>query len=227
MNTTDNTLSFATVYKRHPHIIVIVQPTGKIRETKSELLGSIKDLVSLKADQRLKPENQVADLQKKIDGFIENIADKYQLVDQQLACQVIDYRDPLAKPVAEFTCFASDFNTKLPIALNKLGACELAKDEIAPVLLLGPYVSDSYRGIMRQIIVAGTVPAHPLDYCDVLSTLIPSVAWEQLTEPARKQCYYGSLTPAQFYVQAFRAIYEFTEEDAAVMAKYNDRVAGA
>lgn len=222
-NVASNALNIATVYKNRPHVVVFVQPTGKIRESKSELLGSIKDLVLIQPDQRLKPENQAADLQKKLDRFIDDIGDKFQLVDQQLSVAILDYSGNSPVEGGSFLCYASDFSSKLATVFNKLSIGILARNETTPVLLIGPYVTDTYRSVMRHIVKSGMLPTHPLDYCDVMSTLLPSAPWEQLTEVARKQCYYGDQTPQQFYLHAFKSIYDWTPADSAVIAEYGDK----
>lgn len=219
------TLDIATVYRSRPHILVYVETTGKTRESQSELAGSISTLIDIKADQRLKPENQQADLQKKIDRFISEIGDKYQLVDQQIKATVLDYHNGLVDG-GSFTTYASDFNDKLAAVLQKLGYAEIASDESSPVLLIGPYVSDSYRSVMRHIVLEGKLPNHPIDSFDVMGTLIPSMAWEQLTDAAKKEKYFGDTPAPLWFLNAFKSINDWTPADFAVMATYADRAAG-
>jgi hypothetical protein len=106
---------------------------------------------------------------------------------------------------------------------------KLEIDEIIPghestqVLMLGPDVDSSWRCIMRTVIRQGFQTSHELDYCDVLSQLIPTSAWEQLTPVAKKTLYFGEQTQQEFYLAAFRALNTQTPEDDRLLGQYIDR----
>lgn len=226
------TIALTSMYKRRPVLVAYVEPTLKTRETKSELLGSVTELVEIRADQRLKPENQAADLQKKLDRFIEDIADKYQIVDQQLKVVLHDTVEGTGVPEplegGTFTCYASDFSDQLAKVLRKLGIDEVVPgSESTAVLLVGPDVLSSWRCIMRHVIRAGLQTSHELDYYDVLAQLIPSTAWDQLTPVAKKTLYFGEQTQQEFYMAAFRALNTIDAQDEKILADYADRATAA
>jgi hypothetical protein len=218
----ETTLNNAVVWKGRPHVLVYVEQTGKIKESKSEIIADLPGLIDIKPDGRLKPENQQADLDKKLNKFADEIADKFHLIDQQYRCVVLSPDSTLSGDT-EFTCYASTFSSKLKAMMNTHGLGLIEADTVTPVLLIGVDALGSYRCIIRQHLVAGTRPYHPLDTCDVLGTLIPSSQWEQMTPVAREQKYYTGKSPEEFFLNAFQTIYDWTNADNNVIAEYRDR----
>lgn len=171
--------------------LVYVSLTGKIKESKTDLFGRLTDLVDIKADQRLKPENQVADLERKVEKFYDEIGDKYYLVNPQISVSVNG---------KTFNCFASEFDAKV----NKAIEGTVAKG----ILLFGPDVDIVYRAVMRQSVKTGALPNKPLSYCDPLSKIITSTDWQRMTPAARKEMYYPDTDLEGFYMSLFDAVYE-------------------
>lgn len=220
----ETTLDNAVVWKGRPHVLVYVEQTGKIKESKTEILADLPNLVDIKPDGRLKPENQAADLEKKLNKFADEIADKFHLIDQQYRCVVLSPDSTLAGNT-EFTCYASTFSSKLKVMMSSHKLETLASDEVTPVLLVGIDVLSSYRCIIRHHLVAGTRPYHPVDTCDVLGALIPSTQWEQMTPAARELKYIYAQKTEDFFLNAFQTIYDWTKADSDVIAEYRDRQA--
>lgn len=170
--------------------LVYVKLTGKIKESRAELASRLPDLVEIRADQRLKPENQPADLAKKIDKFVDEIGDKYFLVNPQITFSVNG---------KEVTCFASEFDQKVNKAIGEtLGHS---------ILLFGKDVDIVYRAVMRQILLSGIAPTKPISFVDVLARVISSSDWEKMTPAARKEMYYPATEEEVFYSMLFDTTY--------------------
>lgn len=171
--------------------LVYVSLTGKIKESRADIGSRLTTLVYIKPDQRLKPENQPADLERKVDKFLDEIGDKYYIINPQISVSVNG---------KQFNCFASEFDSKLAKAIDGTIA--------SGVLLFGPDVDIVYRAVMRHIVKSGNTPSKPISYCDPLSKVISSTDWERMTPAARKEMYYPDAELETFFQTLFDAVFE-------------------
>ena len=156
-------------------------------------------LADFVADQRLKPENMAADIEKKRAKFAAEADDNYAVSDFELA--LVDLTDYIAgdvprvsgEAVKQATLVASA--SELPKKLKSI----VDNESALRIVLVGEDVDVITRNILR-FFVEKPAGAPQISYRDLRPKLVFDAEWKQLNELGRNAIYYKDRSKLEFYV---------------------------